>query len=42
MEKLVDNEGLMECIRNDPVIYVSSSKEFNAEKNITSAMGINN
>ena len=28
MEKVVDNEELMDCIKVDPVVYVRSSKDF--------------
>ena len=27
-EKIVDNKELMECIKGDPLIYISSSKDF--------------
>ena len=28
MEKAVDHEGLMKCIRSYPVIYVRNNKDF--------------
>ena len=47
MEKVVDNEELMKCMRSDPVIYFHCSKHFkivwkekNAWKEIASALGI--
>ena len=47
MEKVLDNQELMKCIKGDPVIYACSSKDFetawkkkNAWKKMSSALGV--